>query len=475
MNIFHEIYKKSKNSKKKIFLDQSYIYADLYHLTNEYYSFFKLNLKKRQVISIILPYSIDFIAIILAARLNKNVLCVLNPNHTDFEKNSILDQSNYSMIISHKSLFGINKKFKNLFYKLKKNKFKLDEDDAFVVFTSGTTSKPKGAILTNNSIKNNIQGIITQLKLNNKDRTIIYSPPNYAMGISQVITFLYLNSSFVFDNEGIKFSNNFLKKIRMYKITILNLNVASFRYIKIFKKKYKLPHLKIVMGGGMTMRASDANEIFDFFQNKYIVNFYGCTENSPRVSHLMLTQAQIKKFNQNEMLPVGKALRGTKIFISNKNRNKYKKGEIILKGNSLMRGYLHTRKKIIKINEYKTKDIGFFSSDQNLYLVGRLDNIFKSGNEKISPEEIENKIASIIKNRSFIIIKKKHEILNWQPVLIIEGKKNISDRKLISQIDKSLSYFKTPKEIYYLKNFFRNNYGKIDRNKIYNYFSKYVN
>ena len=44
----------------------------------------------------------------------------------------------------------------------------------------------------------------------------------------------------------------------------------------------------------------------------------------------------------------------------------------------------------------------------------------------------------------FIIIRKKHEILNWQPVLIIE-EKNISDRKLISQIDKSLSYFETPK------------------------------
>ena len=88
--------------------------------------------------------------------------------------------------------------------------------------------------------------------------------------------------------------------------------------------------------------------------------FYGCTENSPRVSHLMLTLAQIKKFNQNEMLPVGKALRGTKIFISNKNRNKYKKGEIILKGNSLMRGYLNIRKKIIKINEYKTEYCLFF-------------------------------------------------------------------------------------------------------------------
>ena len=40
MNIFDEIYKNSKNSKKKIFLNQNHTYSDLYNLTNEYYSFF---------------------------------------------------------------------------------------------------------------------------------------------------------------------------------------------------------------------------------------------------------------------------------------------------------------------------------------------------------------------------------------------------------------------------------------------------
>ena len=140
-----------------------------------------------------------------------------------------------------------------------------------------------------------------------------------------------------------------------------------------------------------------------------------------------------------------------------------------------MRGYLNDNRKPLKINEYRTKDLGFLSSNKNLYLIGRLDNIFKSGNEKISPEEIEDKIAPFIKNKSFIVIKKKHEILNWKPVLVIKGKKNISDQNLLTKIDKNLSNFKMPKEIYYLKNFFRNNYGKIDRNKIYNHFTKYVN
>ena len=68
----------SKLSKKKVLLDQKYSYSDLYLLTNEYYSFFKSKLTQGQIISLILPYSIDFIAVILAARLNKNILCVLN-------------------------------------------------------------------------------------------------------------------------------------------------------------------------------------------------------------------------------------------------------------------------------------------------------------------------------------------------------------------------------------------------------------
>ena len=473
MNIFKQIQKKSQFSNKKVLLDQKHLYSDLYLLTNEYYLFLKSNLAKGQVISLVLPYSLDFIAIILAARLNKNVLCVLNPDNTNFEKSYILNHSKYSMLISDKKFSKNNKKFKNYFYKLKKNKFRLNNDDAFIVFTSGTTSKPKGAILTDESLTNNIKGIIKQLKFKTNDRTIIYSPPNYAMGISQVLTFVFLNCSFLLDNQGIKFTNVFLKKIKNYKITILNLNVASFRYIKLFKKSFKLYNLRLVMGGGMKMTSDDAKEIFNFFGNKYIVNFYGCTENSPRISHFLFTKKNLKKFKSNEMLPVGKSLIGTKVFLSKINNEVRNLFEINLKGKSLMRCYLNDNLK--KISSYKTGDVGFFSKNKNLFVIGRLDNIFKSGNEKISPEEIENKIKPYLKKRTFVIIKKKHKILNWQPALVIEGQRLNSDKYLNKKLEKNLSNFKIPKEINYLKKIFRNTYGKIDRNKIFNHFSNYDN
>ena len=65
--------------------------------------------------------------------------------------------------------------------------------------------------------------------------------------------------------------------------------------------------------------------------------------------------------------------------------------------------------------------------------------------------------------------------LGNQPILVIEGKRLKSDFKLLSKFEKELSNFKLPKEILYIKKFSRNNYGKIDRKKIFNYSLNYAN
>ena len=114
MNIFQKIVKQSRFSNKKIFLDQDYTYNDLYNLTKEYLFFFKSKLKTGEILCLVLPYSIDFIAIILSARINGNAICILNPNQTEFEKNSILSQVSYSMIISEKNFNQKNQRLNNL-------------------------------------------------------------------------------------------------------------------------------------------------------------------------------------------------------------------------------------------------------------------------------------------------------------------------------------------------------------------------
>ena len=73
------------------------------------------------------------------------------------------------------------------------------------------------------------------------------------------------------------------------------------------------------------------------------------------------------------MLPVGKPLIGTQVFLSKINNEVLNLFEINLKGKSLMRCYLNNNLK--KISSYNTRDVGVLSKNKNLFVVGRLDNI----------------------------------------------------------------------------------------------------
>ena len=197
-----------------------------------------------------------------------------------------------------------------------------------------------------------------------------------------------------------------------------------------------------------------------------MINFYGCTENSPRISHF---KTKIWKSNK-DYLPVGKPLKNIKIKILKKNK-KDKFGEILISGSSLMRGYLIKNKifkKLYKNKWFKTGDLGYFDRSKNLYLSGRLDNVFSVGHEKLYPEEIENTIKKIFKFKEVVVVKKKHNILNWIPVAIIDkGTENkINIENFSKKCKKYISSFKVPKKIIYTSKISRNNYGKIDRKQI---------
>ena len=135
----------------------------------------------------------------------------------------------------------------------------------------------------------------------------------------------------------------------------------------------------------------------------------------------------------------------------------------------MMNGYNNlkqlTKKKIVK-GWFKTGDIGFFDKSKNLFLLGREDNTFRVGHEKLCPEEVESQIKKDFKLSDVVILKIKDEILNWKPVCILTNKKKISINKIKTNLKDKISNYKIPKEIYFIKSFPKTSYGKIDRKKL---------
>ena len=80
------------------------------------------------------------------------------------------------------------------------------------------------------------------------------------------------------------------------------------------------------MSGGMQMTDEIIFQYRKFFPKAKIINFYGCTENSPRISHFHIEKFQKGKY---DIWPVGKPLKGIKIKILKKNKQR---GKILISG-----------------------------------------------------------------------------------------------------------------------------------------------
>ena len=466
-NIFEKIISNSKNCQNLMLVEEKKTYNDLYLNTKKIYKFLKKNLKKDEIICVCLNYSFDFMSIILASYLNKNPVTFLNPFASKKEKKHVISDSKCSIIIYEKNnlKYSKSKKFLSFKYKVLKKLEKNNLSFRFLIYTSGTTANPKGVMLSTSAISSNVKSINNNINLKKNDTGIIFSPPAYAMGVSQVLSFLLSKSKFVLFNSGLRFPVELKEKIKKYKISILNLSISALRILnKYLKKNEKFNFVKIVMAGGMQFTTTEYNLYKKIFPKALMINFYGCTENSPRISHYHINS----KKNFKGIFPVGKPLNGVKVKIKNLSNSKI--GKIFISGTSLMNGYYNLNKineqKIIK-NWFDTGDLGFFDKKRDLYLIGRCDNIFRVGHEKLYPEELESEIKLKLKIENVIISKIKDKILNWVPVCVIldYNKKEISE-KIFTLLKKNFSSFKVPKKIISIKEFPKTNYGKIDRVKL---------
>lgn len=466
INVFDEILNFSKKSSKILLPNEGISYNQFYKLTQRYYKFLKKNIKSGQVVCICSKYSINYLALLFSCYLNRNTINVLNVNAPILDKKKqILNSKSVLVFIEYKDLklYKSYQKFECFFVKKTKNKYRFKKNSPrFLIYTSGTTSAPKGVMLTDKSITNNINAINKDLNFNSNDKFLIFSPPNYAMGISQILSALSAKAQIYFYNNGLRLPSELVEIIMDKKISILNLSISAFRILRKYIIRKKILSTRIVMSGGMQYGLNEYNDLKKIFPKSKLINFYGCTENSPRISHCNLKKNLLYK----GYFPVGKTLKGVRVKILKETKNKSNKvGKILLSGTSLMNGYFNLKKNNKKFHKgwFVTGDLGFYRNNQ-IYLVGREDNTFSVGHEKLCPEELEVLLKKEFKLNEVVVAKTKDKILNYRAKYYIEkGFKNINKNSILNYVQRNFLPFKSPKEIIFLKKIPRTKYGKIDR------------
>lgn len=349
----------------------------------------------------------------------KYVICIDNKSKTDFKKNAKFLNYNQILEIGYKS--SLQDKFLENFVN------KLEEEDVVsLIYTSGTSSNPKGVMLTNKSTISNLLGayeLVKDIEIK-EHRFLSIIPLSHAYEhTAGFLLPMYIGAEIYFNDNRDQIVNDLqavkptlmvavprlyellFKKINNQLLTqnkvaqklffkTIELGTKNFQGSKlsfteeitnsllnlIIRKKIKKKFggcLQAFISGGAALNY----QVGLFFQSLgiNILQGYGQTECSPLIS--------CNPINYIKIDTVGPVIRGLDVKISENN-------EVLVKGDSVMKGYWKdqegTNKAIIN-GWLHTGDLGTLDKDNYIKITGRVNEmIVSSGGENIAPVPIEN-------------------------------------------------------------------------------------
>ena len=440
----------------------------------EKFSSSELFKNKNQTVGLILENSIQDIIAYLGIINSGKIVHIIPPNIT--KKNFInqINSSNpYIIICSEKNQINFSNFDKDLAIYTNEeiiSKSTIQEKIpninkiAYLIYTSGTTSEPKGVPISHEMIEFTTKNIVKVLGYSKNDVDLTPLPLYHSFGLGCLHTSIYVGSTFVL----LKNSNNLedvLNSLKKYNATTLAVVPATLTKFLKFENQYlyeKFSDIKLIITNSTSIPKETVNNFKQIIKNRKLATYYGLTEAS---------RSTFMIFNENSKLDesVGKAAPGVKIKIK-KFDKKLKVGEIVIQGKNVIKNYWKNSiaDKNLESGWLQTNDIGYLDNDENLFLVGRNDDVINIGGEKIIPNEIEEMIKQIPEIEDVVAFGINNEIFGKTIKINVIKKKNsnLDKTKILSYCLKNLEKFKIPSKIEFVEKIPKNEYGKVKRSML---------
>jgi len=340
---------------------------------------------------------------------------------------------------------------------------KLD-DLACIVYTSGTTGKPKGAMLSFRNIFSNSVGAQEVFGINEKDRFIVFLPMFHSFTLSvMVILPIFANASMVIVKSVFPFAN-VLKQALLKRVTIF-LGVPTL-YNSLVKAKIPwyfmwFNKIRIFISGSAPLSEAVINEFSAKFKNATLTEGYGLSECSPAVA--------VNRLDKQKPLSVGLPLPGYEVKIIDEEQVEVAVGvvgEIIIKGDCVMQGYLNRPDATDETmaNEWLlTGDLGKVDEDGFLFIVDRKKDLIISKGINIYPREIEEVLHLYEGVDSAAVVGVKDDKNDEEVMAFVQTEENITlkEMELKQYLKSHLANFKVPKHIYFVEELPKNATGKV--------------
>lgn len=343
-------------------------------------------------------------------------------------------------------------------------KIDIDDDDiAVICYTSSTTGKPKGAMLTHKNFIADIEGCLKAIDMNSKDKFLVFLPMFHSYTLTVCIFIPLLVGAAIYLISTLKNMGSLIRMIFLKRITII---IGIPRVFRMLSKgnipKFMLPFspVRFAISGSDAL----APELVTAFKEKFNVTLlqgYGLTEAAPVVS--------LNPLNRQKLGSIGPALPNCEIKIVDENEREVPfntPGELIVRGPMVMKGYWRLPEETsltIKNGWLFTGDIGKMDEEKYAYIVDRKKDMIITHGMNIYPREIEDVIRMHHKVEDAAVVGKKDHKRGEIPIAFVVLKKEeiCHEDEMIDFLEEKIAKYKVP---HYIK--FREELPKTPTGKV---------
>ena len=330
-------------------------------------------------------------------------------------------------------------------------------DISDILFTTGTTGRQKGVMISHRAIIANGENLIDSQGYTDETVFVISGPLNHIGNLSKVWPVIIKGGTIII-TEGMRNINSFFAAFNYpsskFATFLVPANIRILAQYGEDKFREIAEKLDFIETGAAPMSQSDMLNLRSLLPHTRLYNTYASTETGIITTY---------DFSKNECIAgcLGAAMKHATVFIT-------EDGRVACKGDMLMSGYIGDElltQSVLREGVVYTSDSGFLDSDGYLNLQGRIDDVINVGGYKISPVEVENMVLSFPQIKDCICISAPHPITgSILKLLYVTECETFSQKSLIKYLKEHLESHKVPFLYEKTDKIERTYNGKLNRN-----------
>lgn len=341
------------------------------------------------------------------------------------------------------------------------------DDVAAILYTSGTTGKPKGAMLTHNNLYSNAQALTAAWGITSSDVLLHALPIFHTHGLFVAFNSVLLSgASFIFLRNF-----NTEQVLDLLPRATLLMGVPTF-YTRLLNSPRldaeRCSNVRVFISGSAPLLEQTWEDFYQRTGHK-ILERYGMTETGMNTSNPL--------HGERIASTVGQALPGIEVRVCDSTDQVLTTGEIgdiQVRGQNVFKGYWKkpekTRQEFTKDGFFKTGDVGTLDERGYLAIVGRSKDLVISGGYNVYPKEIESLLDRFDGVVESAVIGVPHTDFGEAVVALIVTSVDTSESGLIEGLQhylaQHLAAYKRPKRIIQIAALPRNVMGKVEKNTL---------